>query len=112
MNLRSFIIVIALLLGALIGWLILEDATRVTENRKEIKERKPTFITHEPSRPKKTRTRDLSKKPLTLEDMIALPNQKLIRFKDEKSYRDFLDKLANSDLKLLGNIDPEAVDVT
>ena len=89
MNLRSFIIIFALLLGALIGWLMLEDATQVAENRKEIKERKLTFITHEPSRPKKTRTRDLSKKPFTLEDMIALPNQKLIRFKDEKSYRDF-----------------------
>ncbi len=105
MNLRSFIIVFALLLGALIGWLMLEDATQVAENRKEVKERKLTFITHEPSRPKKTRTRDLSKKPFTLEDMIALPNQKLIRFKDEKSYRDFLNKLANSDLTLLGNID-------
>ena len=105
MNIRSIIFTFTVLLGALIGWLALEDATQVAEKREDETESKPTFITHEPDRLKSTRTRDLSKKPFTLEDMIALPNQKLIKFKDEKSYRDFLDKLANSDLKLLGNID-------
>ena len=105
MNIRPLLITLALLLGCLIGWVILDDATQVAEKPEEESKEKPKFTTIEPPKTKGDRKRDLSKKRVTLEDIIALPNQRLIKFSDEKSYRDFLAKLGNSDLKLLGNID-------
>ncbi|MDB4143903.1 hypothetical protein N9733_10620, partial [Akkermansiaceae bacterium] len=104
---RNFLYAIAfLLLGVGAAWLIIRDAAEDQDKLVEApKEKSSTehLLSPNSDLPKNLGTR--KKRKLTVDDILAIPNERIVRFANEAAYRDALARLKNSDFKLLGQLD-------
>lgn len=104
MSARPLIISMTLLIGAFIGWLLINDIDR---NPDEIVLGKPIRKLSAANSVQPTSERILSTR--TPEDVMlalqAIRNERLVSFKNEEDYRDFLARLGDSKVRNLGQID-------
>lgn len=67
---------------------------------------RPTFGVDLPNPDRKAQPRHPSKRPPSLEEIfLGTPRERIVRFKDDESYRRFLASLDGKNLRLLGKID-------
>lgn len=94
----------ALLIGVLFSWLMFQrpDKPKTSSGDEKIKLASPLVV---PKDPKSGRKGISSSNRDPNFDPRAIPNERIVRFDDEASYRDFLRRLSGSNLRNLGSLD-------
>ncbi len=104
MNSRAAIALLALLIGVLVSWLLMhrpEDPGKQTQTKKPTKQ----ALEFAPGNPSSKRKPIDSSRRLSDFDPRAIPNERIVIFDDEESYRRFLSQLAGVNVRNLGTID-------
>lgn len=104
MSSRFYIASLTMVIGALLGWLLMNTPEDDSSSKKTKKVAKQVL---EPVAPNPTSDRKIQEKSVRNPDFDpnAIPYERIISFSDEDAYRRFLDKLANSKLRNLGQLD-------
>ncbi len=93
-----------LLLAGICGWFLMQEAIE----KKVVKKESPPVLKVTPS-PSPIPDSNLGKRApspkQSLEDLISAPNERLVRFSSEDAYRRALERLKNSGLSNLGQLD-------
>ena len=104
MPVRHLIIVLTLIIGGLIAWLLIND---IEGHRPEETADKPTkkAVQSISTQPKSDRQLSDRSGDDWMEAMQAIRNERIVSFKSEEAYQDFLRRLAGSNVRNLGQID-------
>ena len=94
----------ALLIGVLVSWLMLQRPQKPDSSSKD-KKAKPPAPQFFPGDPKSQRTIASSSSRDSNFDSRAIPNERIVRFDDNASYQAFLRSLSGSNIRNLGSID-------
>ncbi len=95
----------ALLLAALVGWLLMHDAADSAEIHQAQKKRIKAQPDLSPPPASQLGTRDHSHQSITRDDLISLQNERLVTFQTEDAYQNALKNLKRSGFKNLGQLD-------
>ncbi len=98
------VVLLAGLAGALVSW----DATSRARQARDTETAppRPARQVDTPNPPRKGESRHPGKSPVDLKELLlGVPNERLVRFKSDQAYRDFLARLKDRDLRLLGKLD-------
>lgn len=103
----SVMVVSFVALAATAGWLLVNDvdAKASSERTKPSPPKRPLLTFETPQSRNTERSRTKSKESISLESLLALPNEKLVVFENEADYRNFLKSAAQSNLRILGTLD-------
>ena len=97
---------LVLLLGIGAGWLIIRDAfTEEPKISKDTGEKSPIAQKAAPIERPPENLGPRKRQELTVDDILALPNERIVQFSSEASYQDALNRLGSSNFKLLGRLD-------
>ena len=111
MKLKPFELGLGALFFALVllaGWLLVSDVARETTPSKEERPARQPLVIQQPAESKNSgkslshATKARAGKP---DPLLARPNERLVQFKNEEEYREFLSSLSTSNLRLLGSLD-------
>jgi len=94
------------IIAGVLGWLLMRDAIEPTLTRSKDETSQPT-IQHDtsPAPASSLGNRGEARSGGSIEDLISLPNERLVRFSSEEAYREALRRLGDSGLKNLGQLD-------
>ncbi|MEJ6579643.1 MAG: S8 family serine peptidase [Akkermansiaceae bacterium] len=104
MPVRHLIIALTLTIGGLIAWLLVND---IAGRKSKATVAMPTKKVAQQIITQPRSDRQLSDRSADdwMEAMQAIPNERIVSFKSEEAYQDFLKRLAGSNLRNLGQID-------
>jgi len=104
MRYRNLIFLLTFILGGILSWLLVNDMAKQDRERKTVKDiSTPAKINSvQPKSNRKDSQIDLSDLSNALQ---AIPGERIVQFSSKESYQDFLKKLGNSRVRLLGKID-------
>ncbi|NNM30211.1 MAG: S8 family serine peptidase [Akkermansiaceae bacterium] len=103
------LLTVAISIAALLGWWLARDVRESTDPGREEQRSEPVPVTRQfdpENAASKIADRPPRRPRLGLEDaLFGIPNERLVRFKTDADYADFLRRLAASEARLLGKLD-------
>ena len=110
MKIKPFELSLAFLfvtLAILVGWFVGADATNNRSSEKSTEDSQKAPLLTQPS-PTNKNSQNTPKKSLSdnnLDNLLALPKERLVRFDTDEDYQRFLASLEGSNVRLLGSLD-------